>query len=217
MVKAVIFDMDGLLIDSEPMWHRAERKCFGAVGIELSDEDLLQQTGTRLDEVVAYRYHEKPWQGPSQKDVEAAILDEVIKLIRADGEPRAGVIKTLDAIQAADIPMALASSSLTEVIDAVLDTLKLRKYFKYTHSAEHESHGKPHPAVFLSTADMLRVHPRDIVVFEDAPAGVLAAKAAKMACIAVPEPFHKGHKFVQTADLVLDSLEDFDTEMLASL
>jgi HAD superfamily hydrolase (TIGR01509 family) len=215
MVQAVIFDMDGLLIDSEPLWRRAQKAAYKTVGFEVPDNRMYETMGTRINEAVAYWYHKHPWKGASQKDIEALIVDKLIALVKSEGTMRPGVHHALEVCKQAKLPLAIASSSSNEIIDAVLDTLKIRDYFKYVYSAEHEPFGKPHPGVFITVAGLLGVSPHDILVFEDAPSGVLAAKAAKMYCIAVPEPETKHHPFIQTADLIIDSLEEFNGAMLA--
>jgi sugar-phosphatase len=216
MIYAVIFDMDGLLVDSEPLWYRAEAYAFGSVGLNLSDDDMRQTMGYRIDELVEYRYRESPWNGASQKDVEAMIVDKVIELIKSEVVPLPGTKNILEFFKEKSLPMAIASSSYGAVIDAVIDTLDIRKYFVYTHSAQHEKYGKPHPGVYLSTAIMLGVSPDKCLVFEDSPMGVLAAKAAKMKCVAIPDADHKDNKYIQIADLVIDSLNDFNEEIFSS-
>src|ERR1035441_9834673 len=215
MIQAVIFDMDGLLIDSEPLWRRAEKAAFKTVGFEISDEQMYEFMGTKLTEVVAHWYSKYPWEGPSQKDIETLIVNKLIALVKSEGSMRPGVHHALDVCKRAKLPLAIASSSSNEIISTVVDSLKIRNYFEYIYSAEHEPFGKPHPRVFITTAGLLGVSPRDILVLEDSPSGVLAAKAAKMKCIAVPDPETKNHPFIQIADLVIDSLEKFDEAMLS--
>jgi HAD superfamily hydrolase (TIGR01509 family) len=217
MVKAFIFDMDGLLIDSEPFWQAGQVKAFKTVGIKLTQADLGKHMGRRISENIENMYIEKPWKGASQKDIEALIVDEVISSVKREGGLRAGVKKTLDLCKKQKLPMALASSSSNEIINTVMDTLGIKRYFDLIYSADNETHGKPHPGVFITTAELLNVAPQNCLVFEDAPSGVLAAKAAKMKCIAVPEPRLRDDPFVRTADVVLGSLEEFDEAMLASL
>ena len=111
----------------------------------------------------------------------------------------------------------MASSSQYRLIDAALAHFGLRSRFALVHSAEDEEYGKPHPAVFLTAAAKLGVVPRRCVVWEDSPAGVLAAKAATMACIAVPEPGEGHHPAFGLADLVVDSLLEVDAGALDSV
>ncbi len=216
-IKAIIFDMDGLLIDSEPFWRRASKEVFASVGVDLTEEDMKSTMGRRIDEVVEHWFHERPWEGKSRKDIEAGIIDGVLELVKAEGTLRDGVKETLDICKSLNVPLAVASSSSSELIDVVISTLGIRDYFVELFSAEHETHGKPHPAVFISTASHLNVEPQHCLVFEDSPSGVLAAKAAKMTCIAVPDEEHFDHPFINTADLKLHSLTALDKKLLDSL
>jgi len=105
--------------------------------------------------------------------------------------------------------MSIASSSHMDLIDAVVDTLKIRQDMQVLQSAEYEPYGKPHPGVYLSAAKALGYIPKNCLVFEDSPNGVLAAKAAQMMCIAVPSKDVKNDKRFVIADKVISSLEDF--------
>lgn len=217
MINAVIFDMDGLLIDSEPFWRAAQRIAFASVGVDLTEQDLASTMGRRIDEVVSHWYHERPWNGASQKDIEARIVDKVIELIKTEGVPKPGVMHVLNLLKTEGMPLAIASSSATEIIDAVVDKFKIRSYFTHIYSAENETHGKPHPGVYITTASLLQTPPHRCLAFEDSPSGVLAAKAAKMQCVAVPHAEQKNHPNMKIADRVLASLEEFNAEMLKQL
>lgn len=217
MIKAFIFDMDGLLIESEPLWRKAQVEAFATVGIKPTRNEMEHTMGRRIDEVVEHWYHVQPWQGASLKDMEAMIVDGVMELVRHEAKLMPGVKQTLELCQGTGLPIALASSSPTDLINTVLETFNISKYFNLVVSAEHETHGKPHPAVFITTATKLGVKPTEILVFEDSPSGVLAAKAVKMKCVAVQSGEIKDHKFVQTADLILESLADFNSRELKKL
>ncbi|CAN5656956.1 hexitol phosphatase HxpB [soil metagenome] len=187
-IDAVIFDMDGVLIDSEPLWRVAETRAMNAVGVPMREEDGLLTMGLRTDEVVEFWFARYPWQTPSKKEVEAAIVREVIALIEQHGEPMAGAAEAVAAFGSAGFKLGLASSSATEIIEAVLVKLSMTGVFAVVQSAEHEPFGKPHPAVYIECARRLGVAPDRCLAIEDSPAGVLAAKAARMRCIAIPAP-----------------------------
>lgn len=208
-MKAVIFDMDGVLIDSEPLWKIAEIKGFGKVGLDLTTTDFEESVGLRLDEVVRMWHTKVGWKNKSLKDVETDIVDILIEEIENNGQALAGVHETLDAIRSADFKIGLATSSSQSILDVVLKKLEISAYFNVTHSAEHEHYGKPHPAVFLSTAKQLKVSPMDCLVIEDSLNGVIAAKAARMKVIAIPEKYHDYNPKLELAEKILPSLNHF--------
>lgn len=217
MVRALLFDMDGLLIDSEPLWHEAEIYGFGLAGLCLAPEQCLETTGLRVDEVVQFRFAQRPWDSPSQDAVAAAIVERVVELVRAKGVLKPGVAEVLDVARGSGPRMALASSSPYVIIDAVLDTFGLRSAFEVIHSAEEETRGKPEPDVYLTAARKLGVDPALCVALEDSPNGVLSAKAAGMKCIAVPEPALRNDPRLARADAIVTSLAEVDAELLNRL
>jgi len=193
MIRAAIFDMDGLLVDSEPLWQEAELEVFGALGVPITREGCVETRGLRADEVVALWNRRHPWAGPGEREVHARLLEAMAALLRARGRAMPGALQAVESMRRRTGRLALASSSPMMLIDAVLDTLGVRGAFDVVHSAESEAYGKPHPAVFLS------------------------ARAARMACIAVPEAAQRHDPRFSIADRVLDSLLDLETVDWASI
>ena len=207
-IAAVIFDMDGLLIDSEPLWQEAEILVFERVGIKLTCELCQQTQGLRIDEVVEYWYLRYPWTNLTKLEVEKSIIDKVIELIELKGEPLAGVDKAIAFVRRKNVKIALASSSAMIIIQAALQKLSLSETFTEVYSAESEVLGKPHPGVYLTTAKKLNIPPQSCLALEDSLNGVLAAKAAQMKCIAIPEASQLDNPKFAIADRVLQSLEE---------
>ncbi len=214
---ASIFDMDGLLIDSEVLWHEAELEILGGLGVPLSADGCRTTKGMFVGEVTRHWYAQYPWEGPDPAEVAVTIVDRVIALVRSVGRLKPGAFEAIDLCARRGLLLAVASSSQYRLIDAALDHFGLRDRFALVHSAEDEDYGKPHPAVFITAASKLAVAPRHCLVWEDAPAGVLAAKAASMACIAVPEHGEGHDPAFALADLVVDSLADVHGDTLDSI
>ncbi len=206
-MQAIIFDMDGLLIDSEPHWHEAQQRVFSGVGIELSIKDCQDTTGVRIDDVVRMRYAQSPWEGASLQDIETAIVDELIVLMKEKLVAKPGVQEILGFFERKKLPVALASSSSFRIINAALGKLNLQDAFSVMHSAESEKYAKPHPAVYIHTAEKLGISPVDCLAFEDSLPGVIAAKAARMTVVAIPEV---ARPQFAVADVQLHSLLDFN-------
>jgi sugar-phosphatase len=210
MTKAIIFDMDGLLIDSEPLWKIAEIEGFAKIGLDVTAKSLEESVGLRIDEVVKIWHDKYKWNNKSVEAVTDDIVSILIREINTQGKALPGVIDTLKLVKQHGYKIGLATSSYQRIVDAVLDKLNIATYFDVCHSAEFETHGKPHPAVFMSTADLLGVKHTNCLVFEDSLNGVIAAKAARMKVIAVPEKSHSHNPKLIVADKIINSLNDFE-------
>jgi sugar-phosphatase len=208
--------MDGLLIDSEPLWHQAEVEIFGSLGVPLERTETRSTKGMFVHEVTRYWFDRHPWSGPSTEAVAETILSRVGELVMERGTAAPGAVEVV-AQMAERGPIALASSTPYALIDLVLVQIGLSSAFEVICSAEDEAYGKPHPAVFLTAAAALGQPPDRCVVFEDSPAGVLAAKAASMRCVAVPEAPERSTPQIQIADLVVGSLAELDLAELDQL
>jgi HAD superfamily hydrolase (TIGR01509 family) len=207
--KAVIYDMDGVLIDSEPLWKIAMEEVFARVGCNLTRKDFEKTVGLRLDEVINYWYAHQKWEGEGPEWVLDQIVQRMVTLIQENGKPLEGVIESLNFFKAQGKKIGLATSSYERLIETVLEVLNIKHYFDKTHSAEHESHGKPHPAVYIHTAAELGVDPLQCLVIEDSINGVIAGKAARMYVVCIPEKTHTPNPKLILADETHPSLNDF--------
>ncbi|MCS3459873.1 hexitol phosphatase HxpB [Aeromonas sp. BIGb0445] len=215
MLAAVIFDMDGVLIDSEPFWQRAQMAVFSELGHPHTEEDCDSTIGVRIDQLVAHWYRLRPWSGPSQEEVVQQILNRVNALILSEGQPKAGVIEALALIEAQGLKIGLATSSPFTMVEAVLGKLGIRDRFLAVHSAEVERFGKPHPDVYIHAAEKLGVEPVHCLAIEDSFTGLLAAKAASMRALIVPDPALINDPRLAIADHRLDCLSELDAGQLA--
>lgn len=223
MFKLAIFDMDGLLIDSEPFWQEAQLEIFKTVGVPITLEMTLSTMGLRVDEVVNHWHKKYPWDSPSPAQITDQIDEKVVELAKTKGKALSGVTEIIDLIDSHNIPMAIASSSSQILIDTVTEKLNIKDRIKFTYSGREESHGKPHPAVFLTTLQRFNetygedIHPNECIVFEDSVNGLIAAKAAKMKCIAVPHPELIEDKRFNIADRTLGSLSEVNLQILKDI
>lgn len=183
---AAIFDMDGLLIDSEPFWKRAERESFAEVGIAISDEMSRITAPMTTAEVAAHWFGHRPWQGPSQRELEERVIARVAALVSAQGRALPGVRETLQACRALGWRTALASNSPLSLCHHTLEALGLRPAFDAIVSAEQVARGKPAPDIYHFAARQLQVAAARCLVFEDSVSGTRAARQAGMSVIAVP-------------------------------
>lgn len=214
MIKGIIFDMDGLLIDSEPLWQQAEIKIFGQLGLNLTVDMCRETMGLRIDEVVKYWFNKHTLDTEDTLEtVGNNILEELQYYIKNEAEPLPGVFEVIEFLQSKKLPLALASSSPSSVIHTVLEKLGIKENFKVINSAEAEVYGKPHPGVYIRTATDLNILAVESLVFEDSFNGLLAAKSARMKAVAVPEKASFEDPRFSIANEKLRSLLDFNEEV----
>jgi sugar-phosphatase len=211
--EAVIFDMDGVLIDSEPLWKIAMEEVFHSLGSKLTKADFQKTVGLRIDEVVHFWNHHENWGVDNEKDVEEAIIVKMIELISANAAPLSGVMDTLMFLKNSGLKIGLGTSSSSRLIQVVLSELQIEHFFDFTHSAETEAFGKPHPAVYLTVAQQLSVSPNKCLVIEDSFNGVIAGLAAKMKVVCIPEKTHFPNPRLSVADFHFDTMNAFLLEI----
>jgi sugar-phosphatase len=207
--EALIFDMDGLIIDSEPLWHQAELDVFAAMGIDTTQSDQLPDTlGLRIDLVVKLWYQISPWQGVSQETVTLRIIERTLALIDERRPLLPGVKQALEIANGCGLKIGMASASPLFMLERVLEIFQLRHYFTHLASAQFLPHSKPHPEVYLQAAAMLDIAPERCTTLEDSFNGVIATKAARMRSIVVPDAAYRADPRWVIADAKLDSLLD---------
>ena len=204
--EAVIYDMDGVLIDTEPYWKKAEEKVFDTVGIDFNSIPNHETVGMRIDEVVEYWHQRYPWENKSIKQAANEIMDEMERFIRSKGEALKGVQESLSFFQEKNLKIGLATSSYERLMNATIERLAINKFFDHTLSAEHLDHGKPHPQIYLECAKELNLPPSKCLVIEDSINGVKAGKAAGMFVVAIPDGSHDFRGGFGAADIVVNDL-----------
>lgn len=214
-VLAAIFDMDGLLIDSEPLWERAEMDIFASLDIDLSQRSELPDTlGLRIDQVVRMWYETLPWSGPDQQEVTRRIVARALSLVEETRPLLPGVEQALCLCKAEGLKIGLASASPLPMLERVLEMFDLRDYFEVLVSAEALPYSKPHPQVYLDAAARLGVDPLNCVTLEDSFNGMIATKAARMRSIVVPAAEFAADPRWALADVQLSSLNELTSAAL---
>jgi mannitol-1-/sugar-/sorbitol-6-/2-deoxyglucose-6-phosphatase len=190
-LKAVIFDMDGVLIESEHLWRRAMMIGFKEFGMTLTEDDCRKTMGLRIGEVIESWMTHFKISHISSKEIENRIIELLLELIEESGSFIQGIPALLAFCREKKLKIGLATSSSVLLMNAVLKKLDLQNELDATLSAEYMKYGKPHPEVFLVCAEKLNVIPQQCLVIEDSLNGVIAARAAQMKVIAVPDDEHR--------------------------
>jgi mannitol-1-/sugar-/sorbitol-6-/2-deoxyglucose-6-phosphatase len=216
-LNTVIFDMDGLLIDSEPLWKEAAEALFDTYGKQLTTEQYLSTTGLRTKEFLDhwFRYFNLP--AAEIANAETIIINEVIKLVQQKGKPMPGVQYIFNFFLERNFKIGLASSSPPELINLVVDLLGIKGHLTAISSAAAMAYGKPHPEVYLNCAKKLNAIPMECLCFEDSFNGMIAAKAAKMKCVVVPSLHDSKKPGWDAADLKISTLTNFNGLLLDSI
>lgn len=214
MIEAVVFDMDGLLVDSEPLWQRARIEAFGAerLGWTPADQTRVMGAGTRdWAQFLAERLNHE------------LTADEVIERVVSKMEayyresvPLLPGAERIVPLLAEHYPVGLASGAPYRLIRAVMQRTGWDRLLREVLSSDDLTRGKPAPDIYLEIARRMGVAPERILVFEDSGNGILAALAAGMPTIAVPNGYHRAaDDILQRCALVLESLEEFTLDHIA--
>ncbi|MCH7410098.1 HAD-IA family hydrolase [Belliella sp. DSM 111904] len=179
-IKAVIFDMDGVLIDSENFWSIAEHEIFTSLGVQINSNETKITKSMTTSEVSRFWYDKFPWKGKSLAEVEEMVISRVIDQITNQDCQIPGIDVFIKLLKSNNFKIALATNSPKKIIDPVINKLAVSECFDITLSADQVVSGKPDPAIYLKAAHLLQIHPTECLVVEDSTSGIQAAKNAGM-------------------------------------
>jgi HAD superfamily hydrolase (TIGR01509 family) len=212
-LQAVLWDMDGTLVDSEPVWARVQLDLLSSLGAIWTLEDCVNLVGSDLGDAVKAWMARIPEGAIEPEELAERMYGEVVRSLKEEVVFRPGAVELLRALNAEGIPCALVSASHRVMIDAVLAHLPPDLYDVIV-AGDEVTHGKPHPEPYLTAARELGVDPADCIVIEDSPGGTASGTAAGAFVIAVPQ-------WVTIPDaprrLVANSLEPFTPATLRDL
>jgi HAD superfamily hydrolase (TIGR01509 family) len=217
MLNTVIFDMDGLLIDSEPLWEEAGKETLAQFNVVLTPAQYHSSTGLGTATWIEHWFTHFNIHQQHAPAAAASIVKAALEKIEAKALPMPGVEHILRFFKQRNFKIGLASSSPMQLINMVVNKLGIDHLINAKSSAENLPYSKPHPQVFLNCAELLRSAPTDCICFEDSFNGMIAAKAARMKCIVVPARNHQAEARWAAADLKLTSLLNFNDLLLAAL
>ena len=206
--KAVVFDMDGLLLDTEVLWQRAEGRLFERHGAQFTFEDKLTVMGTSAAFTGEFFAQRLGYGTEQATALIREVSDLMLEELQAQVEVRPGAIELVERLRGR-VPLGLASNSPRFLVDAALKSAGFTEAFEAVVSSDDVAQHKPAPDLYLLVCERLGVDPAETLALEDTASGIAAAKAAGLTCIAVPQ---FAETDVSEADRVIDSLEELLAE-----
>lgn len=205
-MQAVIFDMDGLIVDSEPYWKQAEHKVFSALGCEVTAQDQQHTACLTTQAVTEYWFAKSPWNPQFKQDAEQAVIEEVESLLKTQCQAKPGFFEALSLCRQHDLKIGLASNAPLRLCRTVTQSLNCAEAFDTIVSSEQVKFGKPAPDVYLQTLKALNVTADLTLALEDSITGVKAAKSAGLKVIGIPSEAHYYEPLKHLADELLTTL-----------
>ena len=207
--KAIIFDMDGLLVDSEPVWHEVEIELIESAGYSYSKELRDTGVGMRVEEFAAILQRHYPELGDSPAAIEAAITERMLNLPPGRIKAMPGADELVKYAAELGIPRAIASSSSQRIIEHFVGLMGWSELIPQRYSADFVQRGKPAPDIYLHAARQIGIAPEYCLALEDSRLGTQAALAANMTCYTVPDLSHSSvSDFADVNDKIYASLQE---------
>lgn len=216
-MDTAIFDMDGLLIDSEPLWHEAAVEAMQVLGVSIDAEEYAGTVGLRTKEFLQHWFRVHDIDLSHIHDMETEITRLVIEKVKTRGVLMPGAEQAVRMLHREGFRIGLATSSPLSLVEAFFEKSGMQPLFHAVASAEHLEYGKPHPQVYLDCIRSLGSLPADCVCLEDSFNGMLAAKSARSRCIVVPAKDVWAKGCWEAADLKLATLEALTMDTVRSL
>ena len=214
MIEAVIFDLDGVILDSEELWDEVREDLARERGGRWHERAQADMMGMSSLEWSVYMHEQIGVQEPPE-EISREVVGRMLERYRRELPLIPGAVEAVELL-AARWPLGLASSSNRELIEAALEASGLARHFRSTVSSEEVARGKPAPDVYLEAARRLEVEPEHCAAVEDSHNGIRSAKAAGMRVIAIPNRrFPPGEEALAEADVVLDSIAELTPEVVA--
>lgn len=206
MIKAVIFDVDGLMFDTEPLFSKVQVSIAEKRGKIFTPEIKHKMMGTKQIDGVKILLNELGIK-ENPETVLQEYVDSYKELIKKEIQPMPGLFELLDFLEIKNIRKAVATSSMREWIDVIFDKLNLSSRFEFITTAEECERGKPDPEIYNKSTKRLGLNSSDCLVLEDSPNGIKAAKEAGCIAVAIPNEFTKGQD-LSRADLIVERLDN---------
>lgn len=216
MIKAIIFDMDGVIIDSEPIHYDSNKRIFEELGIPVNKNIYSNYIGVSNQEMWQDLKNEFNLSQSVEELVEKQSQENLEYIKKYAKEPIEGVVELLQKLKESNFKIALASSSPLRLIKEIVCKFDIEKYFEVVTSSEFVSRGKPKPDLFVYTAGLLKAQPKECLVIEDSKNGVKAAKAAGMKCIGFKNPNSLGQD-LSKADVVVEKMSEITVQLIEKI
>lgn len=214
-IKAILFDMDGVIVDSEPLHFEAHKKALEHFGIEMTLEDYIKHGVASGDDHIYEKMSEKSGKTIDKKEISAIKKQFYREIFDEKGKLIPGILEALQDFSKG-YKLALVSSGTMNAIEYVLEKLNIKNYFSLIVCGEDVERVKPFPDLYLKAIELLNIKRENCIAIEDSATGISAAKEAGLKCIAIPNEFTKNQD-LSRADIIMENIKEIDKNILNNL